>query len=493
VVAAAVVALTTFAAVALSLQTRRQLGTMGAFQATWFDLGLNVAATGVFGSGTAATVYKPPGYPLFVAASVRALHGRPVLCDTCDTGPHWGRLAYRRRVLEACARALGWAQALAHAGAAAALCLLLAGLVRLPAAVLGALLFGLDPLLIVLAGATHYTTLHLLFINVGCVFLVACLAEPPVGRRGVAWWVGAGLWWGVATLVRPVTLLLPPFVLAAALAAAKGRARQALAGVGWFALGMAVAIGPWIVRNHGIAHRWLPVNAQFWSAVFASTAVATKATPDRMRWRDALPAAREVATRSVGRPVTGVYEPLLVRENLLLESGYREAALGNLRRQPRVYVENALRSLWSYHVHTTGVYLAIFRYYQQPGGTWPRWGTTNTAADPATWPGGAMYRLLGALLTALAFAGTGLALYRREARLLGVAAVHSCLAIAHALSWMDFTYLYLRIPFDVVLATYLIEAGLVCSPRRPVRLAAVATAAAVCALLGLSLLEVFVP
>jgi hypothetical protein len=102
---AVAVAVTTLAAAGLSLGTRRQLGTMGAFQSTWFDLGLNVAAAGVFGSESHPTVYKPPGYPLFIAAAVRLF----VRCDTCDTGLHWGRLAYRRRTLERAAWAVGWA------------------------------------------------------------------------------------------------------------------------------------------------------------------------------------------------------------------------------------------------------------------------------------------------------------------------------------------------------------------------------------------------
>ena len=89
---AVAVAVTTLAAAGLSLGTHRQLGTMGAFQSTWFDLGLNVAAAGVFGSESHPTVYKPPGYPLFIAGAVRLFAGTPVRCDTCDTGPHWGRL-----------------------------------------------------------------------------------------------------------------------------------------------------------------------------------------------------------------------------------------------------------------------------------------------------------------------------------------------------------------------------------------------------------------
>jgi hypothetical protein len=492
IAAAVAVGLVTFAGAAISIANRRQLGTMGAFQSTWFDLGLNVASVGVFGSESYPTVYKPPGYPLFIAGAVRTLAGKPVRCDTCNTGPHWGRLAYRRRVLERSARAVAWAQALAHACAAAALLLCGARLGTLRAAALGALLFGADPVLIVLAGATHYTILHLLFIAVGCALLVRCIPELPDGRRGAVRWWATGAWWGMATLVRPVTLLLPPFVVAAALIAAKGRTRRALRGCGWFVLGMALAILPQTIRNYRVAGQWIAVNAQFWTATFGSTAVPSEPTADRMRWRDVLPQVREVAARSLGREISGVYEPLLVKENLRLEAGYRDAALANLRRQPAIYARNVLRSLWSYHVHTTAAYLPIFRLYQEPGGTWPRWGIPGTAADPATWPGARVYRLFGRLLTLLAFAGAALALHRRDARMLPLAAVHLCLAVGHSLSWMDFTYLYLRIPFQCLCAMYLIEGGLDPRATSGARLGALAVAAALCGLLALSHLEVFV-
>ena len=198
------------------------------------------------------------------------------------------------------------------------------------------------------------------------------------------------------------------------------------------------------------------------------------------RWRGFRSAGRSRASTSRST----------IRENLLLEAGYRDAARANLMRRPEVYAGNVLRSLWSYHVHTTAAYLPVFRHYQQ-GGTWPRWGTPGTDADPATWPGGAAYRAFGGLLTLLAFAGAGLAVYRRDVRLLPVAALHVCLAMSHALSWMDFTYLYLRLPFDALFAMYLIDGGLGERASAATRLAGIATAATLVGLLGASTAEVF--
>jgi hypothetical protein len=104
---------------------------------------------------------------------------------------------------------------------------------------------------------------------------------------------------------------------------------------------------------------------------------------------------------------------------------------------------------------------------------------------------GHTYRLFGGLLTLLGFGGAGLALVRRDVRLLAPAAVHACLAAAHALSWMDFTYLYLRTRSTPCSRCICLDAGLAARASTPVRLGALAAAAALVTLLCVSLAEVF--
>ncbi len=487
--AALAVAVSVFAVAAFSITARQQLGTMGAFQATWFGLGLNVAGLGTLGNGPEPSVYKPPGYPLFIGGAVRLLAGRPQLCDSCQTRPHWGRMRYGRRVLERSAGAVYWAQALVQALAAGILCLYLATLVRLSTAVLGALLFGLDAVLLVLVGGTHYPLLHLLFVIAGCALLAACLARAAEGGRGWGWWWLAGVVWGLATLVRPITLILPPFVLAGALGVGKRDLRRAVAGSLWLVLGMATVILPQTVRNYRLTGRLIPVNAQFWSAVFGSSAAEARSDPNHMRWDETY--SRDVASRAFHRKLYGVYEPLAIRENLILEDAYREATLANLSRQPMVYVRNVLRSLWSYSVDTSTLYPRMFRHYQQPGGTWPSGARWLAYGDPAGWPGGDFYGALGRLLTLLGLGGALLALVRRDARLVAPALVHLCMCVAHSISWMDFTYLYLRLPFNVIFALYLLDACLTHRRLPAIRLAGVGAAAVAAGLLAVSLLDLF--
>jgi hypothetical protein len=201
--------------------------------------------------------------------------------------------------------------------------------------------------------------------------------------------------------------------------------------------------------------------------------------------------AREVARTATGRRVAGVYEPLGIAPNLRLEAAYRRATLVNLRRQPLVYLRNVARSFWSYNTQTTSVYLRIFRHYQEPGGSWPLFGRPGSPGDPASWPGGDAYRALGLLLGLAAFTGAARAACARDGRMAAPAAIHVCFAFAHSITWMDFTYLYLPLPFLCMFAAYLVDHCLGPGRPRALRWGGLALSAALSALLALSLAETF--
>jgi 4-amino-4-deoxy-L-arabinose transferase-like glycosyltransferase len=71
------------------------------------------------------------------------------------------------------------------------------------AALIGGLLFGLDPVMVHYATQALDSTLSLTFFLAGLVFLAAALAEPDKAGR----WAAAGISWAAATLVRPNFLL----------------------------------------------------------------------------------------------------------------------------------------------------------------------------------------------------------------------------------------------------------------------------------------------
>jgi 4-amino-4-deoxy-L-arabinose transferase-like glycosyltransferase len=87
------------------------------------------------------------------------------------------------------------------------------------------------------------------------VFLIACLAGVLLSlRRDLPGAVAAGGLWGLATLCRPIALLLLP-PLAVAMGWPSGK-RSLLRGVALVLAGMLV-VGPWFARNHSVSGRWM--------------------------------------------------------------------------------------------------------------------------------------------------------------------------------------------------------------------------------------------
>ena len=91
------------------------------------------------------------------------------------------------------------------------------------AALLGGILFGLDPVMVHYATQALDSTLSLTLFLAGLSFLATALAEPERARA----WAGAGISWAAATLVRPNFLLA--WAAVPALAFARGRSSPARA------------------------------------------------------------------------------------------------------------------------------------------------------------------------------------------------------------------------------------------------------------------------
>jgi hypothetical protein len=110
---------------------------------------------------------------------------------------------------------------------------------------------------------TPYVLSEVLFtpaVLVVAITLWDAMERPSVGR--FAW---AGLWVGVADLVRPTLLFFPLFVAAAALALWGVRRGTRYAAT--YALVVALVIAPWTVRNYLRFHTFLPLatsNAALW-------------------------------------------------------------------------------------------------------------------------------------------------------------------------------------------------------------------------------------
>ena len=138
--------------------------------------------------------------------------------------------------------------------------------------------------MIILAGLLHYEILHVFLIILSSyVFYCALLSS---GRKQVFLLALAGVLWGLCTLVRPVTLILPVFVLIFFAVRFRQSHRLALRNAIVFTASMAMTIAPYTIRNYIRTDRVIAVNAQSKVALWAATEQKLQPSPNYFRWRE---------------------------------------------------------------------------------------------------------------------------------------------------------------------------------------------------------------
>lgn len=443
----------------ISVTTKRQLFAAGGLTDNWVYLGANLRVTGVLGEQTLPLVLRAPGYPLFLAGLFSALEKPPVV--TYDYLLRGAELVYA-------------AQALLLAASGVLLFLWLARFVSRTTALAAGLVFATGPHAVVLAGLVHYSVLHLFLLVAGGWALHGLVAsESPSPRRAFS----AGLVWGCATLVRSTTLILPAFLLVVFLARWRAPRRTLLA-LGWLVAGMAVVVAPATIRNYRVAHRFVAVNLQAGAAIWGSSVKLLPGDSDSYRWYELSDDFMRVFTKVTGE--TQYDYGGFARHHLALEDAFWIEARANLRRDPRPYLMNGLRTLRALCFDTSSILIRVFRYSQPPNPLpdqfWFRGSEAREFLPEVPAKG---YVRLGALLTGLAWIGVALALHRREVPALVPAALFACLAAAHAVTYMDVLYHYVRLPFVAFLAFYGLErlATVAPAPVRPQALTAARVAA----------------
>lgn len=426
---------TTLAAACSLFVAHRPVAFLGGLSDEWLTLGCNLAANRTLGWGAEPMVLRPPGYPAFVAAVLlSATHVPPLLSAE-----------FLRSAMEL----VCLSQAVLLAATTALLFHWLRRRVRLGVAFTAALLYGTNPYSLILVGLMRYDVLHLFLLVAGCVALDAAL-----GRDGRNWplLLATGALWGLTTLVRPVSLLLPPFLLLAFLARGL-RPRRALVALAVFVLGMAIAISPWTARNFRVTGRLLAVNAQAWAAIWGSTQEKLRMDPNEYQWRG-------LGVAHYRRIAGEDYDYFsYIRKTEAFEAVFREAALQNLRSQPLVYVHNVLRGVLTVNLQINTSLVSVFQRIQRTGEivsqAWFWAGAEHERRETRS------SRALGLLVNALTLLGgygVVAACARRDAFLWIPAAVYLCISLAHALTYMDLMYYYIKLPFLAVFAALGLEA-----------------------------------
>lgn len=386
---------------------------LGAFE-EHFAIGQRLYRTASLAGENDPGVLRPPGYPAFVAAT---LHLRDALAaarglDPARAAPDEGAVLLGQCLLVAAAATAIFAFAVSVLPPFEAACVGLA--------------LACGPIVIALAGLLSYPLLHLLGVAVASAQLAHAARVPGEKRLTV---LLSGVSWGVVTLIRPVTLILPPFVFLLARLRRGGAARPAALFALLFTLGMAIPILPFAVRNYGITGRLVPVNVQGGFALWATTAARPKQGEEFLSW----PQLWGERGFRIYRQVTGDAEYDLATFSthvVELEEAFRRQAFRNLRRQPSVYLQNVADNLRRFC-----------------GAAMARWPVSF--ADLNYRPTSRARALVDAYslaLLLLALPGLLLGLWRRDAAAWTVLLVFVALAMAHAITFLNDRYTYVKLP-----------------------------------------------
>ena len=411
-----------------------------------FALGQRLYRTGSLGAGSDPGVLRPPGYPAFVAAT---LHLRDVLAAARGVDPARAGADEDAVLLGQCLVLAATATVIFAFGATV--------LPPLEAACAG-LVFACGPISIALVGLLSYHVLHVLGLAVGTARLARAARAPGASATGP---LRAGILWGIATLVRPVSLILPPFAFLLARLRRGGTWRSAVLFTLLFAVGMAVPILPYSVRNYNVTGRLVLVNVQAGFQLWGATEDRPQSADDSLSW---LVLWRQYGI-TIYRRVTGdaEYDLAVFSAHVVeLEAAFRRQALSNLRRRPSVYLRNVVDNLG--------------RFCGDPMASWPTtFASQNSLPRPRTrWLVSAYS--LGLLL--LALPGLARGLWRRDASAWTVFLVFCSSATAHVLGFLYERYTYVNLPlltmaFAVTLASLGDRSVVLGRARVRLRLAAV--------------------
>jgi hypothetical protein len=445
----------------ISLHRNRQLGAFCGHAGQEFELGINLVTHRTFGLGLEPTVFKSPGTAFFDALVIRVLVGLPPapLRSTeafSSSSDLFGLVGAGDEYKEQAAHAVYQAQAVILAGAAAALFLWLSTRLSLFFALLAALLFGWSAYSIILIGLLNYSVLHWFLTIVSLWILQTAIAQPDSPTRAV--W--AGVAWGLTTLVRPVTLLLPGVVLFALFAASPRRVSRNVRWCALFCLGMAVCVGPWTLRNYRLTGRFIPGSAQVWASLFHASSHRYTPSPNEFRYKEFRDWYLQVQSEVAGQELTSQWEPYDVAGNLALEDAYKARVIDewvNRQRYRGKYFHNALGSSWSFLVDINGRLLGVFQALQAPQGHYDqRWfGAGRTPHFPLQ--ASDEFARMCQILALLGAAGIVVAIWNKDPFLVVPGLAFGCFAIAYALTWLEVLYYYIKVPFLFVFAFYFLD------------------------------------
>jgi hypothetical protein len=306
-----------------------------------FQIGQNLRSTGALTIDDVPSIIRPPGYPGFVAAS---LWIGDVISVPKD--------ARHKRAAERDQHIVVFAHGFLLGAMAAALFFwasLWSGFVSAAGIAFTA---ALNPYSLALANLVSY---HLLFVVLTIFSTLGLLLLRRSSSSGPAA-AGVGILWGLTSLVKPVTLVVPFFV--ALLMLIRSPLRPACRSIAMILIGMILVVGPYVGRNY-LATGQPVMTAQSGFAFWGTSIEKIGPNEPFLVWQP--------IWWKYGMPIfTGVTGSTEYNEHLInayavqLNAEFSKEARQNIVAAPGIYLYNVLRNFISFNIDTMAFWNKFF-------------------------------------------------------------------------------------------------------------------------------------
>lgn len=399
-----------------------------------------------------AELFRPPGYGAFVYLTLGTadLLG---LADTTGLTPEESEQLDKRIV--------AFGHCLLTSTAVLLLFLWFSRFLRPLQAAGIALSYGLVPWTLIDSGLLNYHSLHVLFLVAACYALGRALEAGPFPHK--RWILAAGIVWGLTTLIRPSSLLLPAFAALAFAIQSNPRDQRSDSGgspLRWlkptalsvllFSLGTALVILPWTARNYWYTGQVIPVNAQGGIALWAATETKLPPPNNGQNWYKLwFNQGMETFTAVTGESKYSAEAFYLWCVEL--DAAFKRRAKENIVKQPDVFLHNILVNLWGVlSQYPFQVSDATHSLYDPPAPTEP--ARTYRHNKYLRWTHALTLHCHCLSLVALLALAVGVV--RRDPFLLGLTAVQLTFCVGHAITFVELRYLYFKVPLLFILLAY---------------------------------------
>jgi hypothetical protein len=377
-----------------------------------FRIGQNLRSTGALTIDGQPSIFRPPGYPGFVAATLWI--GDMISAPKESSSP---RSAERDR------RIVVFAQGILLGVMAAALFAWAASWNGVVVAASIAFAATLNPFSLALANVATY---HLLFVVLLTFATLALFLLRGSTRSSAPGALGAGLLWGLTCLVKPVALLIPFFI--APLMLIRWPLRSAIRSIVLIGVGMTLIVGPYAARNTLVTGQ--PFVTAQGGVVFWGSSVE-KMAPDQsflewqpIWWKYGMPTfSRITGSADYSEPLQNAYA-------LQLNAEFWKEAKQNIIAAPGIYLHNVVRNFISFNL--------------DPMEFWNKFFVAHNKQ---------LVHVLSEIwiicLMLLSAAGVIWGCMRKDDDAMTVIAVYACIVVAHSISFA--TELYTISKFSPIL------------------------------------------